>query len=227
MDLHARVGYVHDRRGNLLRANDWTGRPAPQFWLGRTPLGVLWRFRYDVPPGVRAEIERLATGEPRCDGENRIPLHDAAYRELLTGLGAAVGTTAGPTYRQSEAVGDVGGTDVLLITAANRHLLSGGLEAWVPDVPHQQPMVASVVAGAAVSICASVRITGEAHAAGVESVPAHRRQGHAAATVARWAREVTARGCIALYSTSWDNIASQRVAARTGFEMFGQEYRVG
>lgn len=225
MSRHVRAGYVHDGRGDLVRINDWSGRAAPLFWLGRTKLGVIWRFRADVPAGVRAEVGRLSAAEPPCGDTASLPKHHVSYRQLLAPDDAAAEIVAGPTYWLARPIASCG--DVVLVTPANQHLLNGGLEAWIPDVLHQQPFVVSVVAGRAVSVCASVRITAEAHAAGVETLPGHRRRGHAAAAVAGWAREVTRQRRNALYSTSWGNLASQGVASRLGLERFGDEYRVG
>jgi hypothetical protein len=112
------------------------------------------------------------------------------------------------------------------ITADNAHLLAGALEAWRPDVPHQQPMYAALVDGIAAAVCASVRITADAHAAGVETALDHRRRGLAAAAVAAWARAVMSADQIALYSTWWENEASQRLAARAGAVVFGEEYHI-
>jgi RimJ/RimL family protein N-acetyltransferase len=225
MTRHVQACYAHDDAGNIVRINDWIGNAAPRFWLGRTPEGSIWRFRRDVPPSVRAEIEASCREEPRCTGEPRPPLHDSTYRRLLGEDDAGLDVVAGPTYWFRRAVRAHG--DVARITEENRDLLRDGLEAWLPDVPHQQPMVVSLHAGRAVSICASVRITLQAHEAGVETVPAFRRRGHALAAVAAWAAAVMALGRVALYSTSWDNRASQAVAARLGLEAFGQEYRIG
>lgn len=225
MTQHVQACYTHDDAGNIVRINDWIGNAAPRFWLGRTPDGSIWRFRRDVPASVRAEVEASCREELRCSGEPRPSLHDSTYRRLFAEDDAALDVVAGPTYWFRRAV-DVHG-DVVRIAEENRDLLRDGLEAWLPDVSHQQPMVVSLHAGRAVSICASVRITPQAHEAGVETVPAFRRRGHALAAVAAWATAVMALGRVALYSTSWDNRASQAVAARLGLEAFGQEYRIG
>jgi hypothetical protein len=223
MRLHVVACYVHDATGDLLRINDWIGAPAPRFWLGLTADGCLWRFRHDVPRALRAELEALCRDEPRIGAGRSTPKHDAGYRRILDS-GGDPNVVSGPTYWAAHAMKAMG--SAVRIVDFEASLLRGDLEPWRPDVPHQQPFLAAVEAGRAVSVCASVRITPEAHEAGVETLPEHRRRGHALAVVSAWARAVQGLGCVALYSTSWDNRASQAVAARLGLEAFGQEYRI-
>jgi hypothetical protein len=54
----------------------------------------------------------------------------------------------------------------------------------------------------------------------------YRGHGHAATVVTAWAHAVTARGALPMYSTSSDNVASQRVAAKCGFTAYGSDYHI-
>ncbi|MEQ8858184.1 MAG: GNAT family N-acetyltransferase [Pseudomonadales bacterium] len=222
MHSHCDALYVHNGRSELVRVNDWLRRPAPLLWIGFAANGTLWRFHEDVSARTRARIDDLIDQEPK-GGTSEVPLHDDSYRACL-GANAAI---AGPTYwLASPSSGP--GHRVVRVSAANAAILAqGGLEAWIPDIPHQQPMFASLARGRAVAVCASVRSTPVAHEAGVETLPDYRRQGHAAAAVAAWAQELRRGGIMPLYSTSWNNLASQAVARRVGFQAFGWEYRVG
>jgi len=115
---------------------------------------------------------------------------------------------------------------VLDINSSNAGLLRGRFEDWRPDAPHRQPFVAVVRDAAAVSICASVRISPTVHCAGVETHADHRRRGHALAAVSGWAHAVQALGATPFYSTSWDNPASRRVAARLGFQLASHDLHI-
>lgn len=95
-----------------------------------------------------------------------------------------------------------------------------------PHIPHRQPFVAVIEDGRAVAVCASVRITRAAHEAGVETVPRYRGRGHAVDAVAGWAEAVAKLGAVALYSTSWDNVASRRLAARLGLQVIGVDFHI-
>ena len=60
----------------------------------------------------------------------------------------------------------------------------------------------------------------------VHTVPEFRRRGYALAAVAGWAQAVRACGATPFYSTSWDNLASQRVAQRLGGQLVGADFHV-
>ena len=63
-----------------------------------------------------------------------------------------------------------------------------------------------------------------AHEAGVETMHAYRRGGYGDAAVRKWTNEVLERGAIPIYSTSRDNVASQRLANRVGYEPIGYDF---
>ena len=116
----------------------------------------------------------------------------------------------GPAYWFSTDV--VPSVQSVEISEVNADLLRGGLQDWLADVPHRRPFMAMIEDDHAVSVCASVRITPAAHAAGVETLPAYRQKGHAANVVAAWANAVRKLGAIPLYSTSSENTASRPVS---------------
>ena len=112
------------------------------------------------------------------------------------------------------------------INKTNGHLLRDGFDDWLADIGYRQPFCAVVEDNRAVSICASVRITDAVHEAGVETLAGHRRRGHAAYAVAGWALTARSLGATPFYSTSWDNEASQRVAARLHLVPIGDDFHV-
>lgn len=66
--------------------------------------------------------------------------------------------------------------------------------------------------GKAISVCASVRKSMAAHAAGVETSAGFRGRGHAVDAVLARVAAVQAMGLIALYGTSREKLASQTLA---------------
>src|SRR2546428_12680883 len=88
------------------------------------------------------------------------------------------------------------------------------------------PVTAAVVNGGAVSICYGARLSSSGAEAGVETLDSMRGRGHATAAVAAWATAVRRRGLLPLYSTSWENVASQRVAEKVGGVGYGEDWEV-
>lgn len=224
MRAHLDALYTHDARGRMMVVNEWTGGQPPRFHLGRTPAGNVWRFRHDLPGGCVRSLETLCAQEPAWDGSSRLPRLCIELEKALAADAPVTRVVAGPAWWFANAI--VPAVTPLAISLANADLLRGGLEAWLPDVPHRHPFMVSLAKGRAVSVCASVRITPAAHEAGVETLSAHRRRGHAANAIAGWADAVQALGARALYSTSWENAASQGVAAKLGLSLYGVDYEV-
>lgn len=115
---------------------------------------------------------------------------------------------------------------LLAITETNAEMLRGGFEMLVAELPDWQPFVAIIEESRAVSVCRSVRITPEAHEAGVETLPEFRGRGYAKDVVAGWARVVRSVGAIPLYSTSWENTASQAVAKKLHLVPYGEDLHI-
>ncbi|TML85705.1 MAG: GNAT family N-acetyltransferase [Actinobacteria bacterium] len=62
--------------------------------------------------------------------------------------------------------------------------------------------------------------------AGLWTYPAYRGNGFGAHTTARWANLITDGGRTAFYSTSSENLSSQRVAERLGVPVFAWWWRL-
>lgn len=222
MQMHVAALYVHDERMRMVAINQWDGGGAPRFFLGRTPEGSVWRFRSDLPDELTNELERLCRNEP--DGLTREPHFKESYIQLLASCAPIDQLWEGPAYGCSKSVKPF--LPSIRITDKNAHLLQNGFEAWLPDVPHRQPFIASIEDGHAVALCSSVRITDLAHEAGVETLPTHRCRGHAASVVAAWANTLLKENILPLYSTSWENTASQKVAKKLGLLQYGTDFHI-
>ena len=112
------------------------------------------------------------------------------------------------------------------IDSNNSHLLEAEFADYIPDLARIGAVSAVVENGKAVSICHSARRSVDAEEAGVNTIPSHEGKGYGTAAVACWARIVKENGRIPLYSTSWDNTASQRVARKLGLRMYGSHFHV-
>lgn len=220
LTLHVHALFTHDENGRIVGENDWQGKAAPRFYIGKTRSGIVWRVRHDMPEATQRRLAAIVETEPQDFAR---PLHESRYLDILAATTSNV--SFGPTYYFAE-VSPVE-IDAVPIDERNAYLLASGLDDWIPDVPHRQPFVAVVDDGKAVSVCASVRITDAAHEAGVETLLDYRGHGFARAAVARWAQAVDRLGAIPMYSTSIENIASQRVAQSLDLVQYGAEFSIG
>jgi hypothetical protein len=224
MQLHVEALFAHDANHDLLRVNEPNGAPAPRFFLGRTREGVICRFRHDVDAGTRRAL-RAAVEDHMTRATSIDLLADPLpYQRLLSRVAPVEKTWFGPAYCIPER--PAVSVRTVAITAANAELLRPLLETWLPDVPRCQPMMALEVDGWVVTLCCSGRRTNEADEAAVETVTSYRNRGYGRVVVQAWASAVYAQGRIPLYSTSWENTASQAVMRKLELAPFGVDLHV-
>lgn len=217
--LHAEALFVHDANGRLLRINepDPTS-PASRFFLVSTRDGNLWRTRHDLPPEFAAELEYFAAQEPV--GIDHLPRHAGDYAAVLGKNAPIIGSHAGPAFYLPELAPS---GKAVPITPQNIHLLQTHF-AWLSRVDDYAPVSAVVVDGSAVAICFSSRIAPQVCEAGVYTEAAYRGHGYATDAVRGWAAALRASGRLPLYSTSWDNFASQSIARKLGAVQYAVEF---
>jgi hypothetical protein len=214
--------FTHDRDGRMLRVNEPGGKDAPRFFLGRSAQGNEWRFRRDLDDELRRELEVLCMAEA---GDTSGDLHDSGrYEEVLGRFSPVQKIWSGPAYCFPDRITPRSG--VVPISEDNRGLLRPHLEDWLVDVGFREFMFAIVVDGHAASICCSVRASPIAHEVGVETAAEFRGHGYGSRVVATWAAAVRMHGRIPLYSTSWDNTASQALARSLGLRVYGSDLHI-
>jgi RimJ/RimL family protein N-acetyltransferase len=224
MRIQIETLFTHDAAGRMVRVNAPGGNPAPRFFLGRTARGVEWRVRDDVGEELARELASACAEEPAGEEYPTPPYGLPKYEAILARVAPVQRRWVGPAYRFPATLPATSGT--VAVTQENAEILRPHLEEWLDDPPHLQPMIASLSDGRAVAICGSVRRGQEAHEAGVETALAFRGRGHATRAVSRWAEAVRDMGLIPLYSTSWENIASQAVAQALGLVRYGTDLHI-
>src|SRR5262249_45712339 len=213
---------THDREGRMLRVNEPGGKDGARFLFGRSASGNEWRFRRDVDDELRRELEVLCASEARDTSGD---LHDSArYEEVLGRFSPVQKVWSGPAYCFPDRITPSSGA--VPITEESRDLLRPHLEEWLVDVGFREFMFAIVVDGHAVSIFCSVRASPAAHEVGVETAAEFRGRGHGSRVVATWAAAVRTHGRTPLYSTSWDNTASQALARSLGLRVYGSDLHI-
>jgi len=228
MNIHVRAVFTHDTKSRLLFVNepDSAVIPAPRLFLGRTQVGNVWRFRADLSENLCEELDALCADEPLVNTEfNEPPRHFETYVRLLEKHAPVQTLGTGLAYQFPQDVLPPS-RPLLAVMEKNAEILQGGFEKLIEELPTWQPFVALVEKNRAVSVCRSVRITSEAHEAGVETLPNFRGKGYAKDVTAEWARLVRDAGAIPLYSTAWENNASQAVARKLGLKCYGANFNV-
>ena len=224
MRIHVEALFTRDNHGDIVRVNEPNGTVAPRFFLGRTTDGDMWWFRHDVAPDVRTELEAAIRHDNRQATALNSPIDPAPYEATLARYAPVERTEVGSAFSFPESLPQNAGAT--RVTDANAELLTLHLAPWLPDVRVSQPLFVVTCDGNAVSVCASVRQTSEAYEAGVETAVAYRRRGFAAPAVAAWAAAVREIGRVPLYSTSWQNTASQAVARKLALIQFGSDLHI-
>jgi hypothetical protein len=222
--LRVEALYNRDRRGRLVSVNEWNGTAAPRFHLMRTARKSFGQHHADLADGLVVGLEELRAQEPTGRRQGKLPRLCSKYLELLAFHAPVARVWAGPVFKFPEDM--AADVRTVSINETNATLLRDSFDDWLPDIRRRQPFCAVVENNRAVSICASVRITDAVHCAGVETLAGHRRRGHAARAVAGWALAVRSLGANPFYSTSWDNEASRRVAARLHLVPIGIDFHV-
>jgi hypothetical protein len=184
---------------------------------GRT--AIAWAVHADVAPEVAAELIELAQSEPPLSTWDQSPVHAQRYQALISGQ-----LNGGPAYEFPESVI----SSERLTSIQDEAMLQKHFTGWTAGEINAGagPMAAIVADGYPVSICFCARRSDIAAEAGVETAPAYRGQGLAPRVVAAWAVAVRTTGRVPLYSTSWTNSSSQRVAIKLGLKRYATTFSI-
>ena len=229
MRIHVATLFNCDADGRIVSLRRPTSRPGgpPRFFMGRRHDGNVWLFRHDVPDDLTRRLEVLCQSEPSATDLMPPPRVASAIRAALQEHGPITREYRGPAYLIPERT--QGPTDAVLITREKGRMLEAGFPWMLPHLTTEVdigPVTAAIVNGSAVSICYCARLSPLAAEAGVETLDAMRGRGHATAAVAAWATSLRQRGLLPLYSTSWENFASQRVAEKLGAVRYGEDWEI-
>ena len=237
MTLHLKAAFTCDGNSRLLTVNEpWDGTvPAPRFFLGRTIDGcIIRKYRYDLDDALTEKLETLSGDEIKAAHFTEPPKHREKYLELL----GAEKFSMGPCFMVPPRAGNERADPrIEFVTRETIGKYSiEGFEWLLDEIDLVQPCAGYVHEGRLVSQCRSVRISGAgiipvrtftgAIEAGVETLPGFRGRGYAPLVTAAWAAAVREQGALPLYSTSWNNDASQRVAKKLGLYYYGNSFSV-
>jgi RimJ/RimL family protein N-acetyltransferase len=224
IELQLDVLLARDTQGRLTTTRDPTPRPAPRLFLGRSGDGNVWALRQDLGAETSEVLRRHCAAEPRLitpRADSRPSCREPALRLLAP----VESEYRGPAYVLPEGLP---ADDRAREVAADERSLWCDAFPWLAaEFDAVAPVAIAFAGGRPAAICHSPRgRTALAAEAGVETLAPFRGQGLATAAVACWARAVQQSGRIALYSTSWDNAASQAIARRLSARLYGENWHL-
>jgi RimJ/RimL family protein N-acetyltransferase len=224
IEMQLDVLLARDARGRLTATRDPAARAAPRLFLGRSADGNVWAARRDLDRATSAALHRLCSAEPRLVTPRAELSPDCRdrVRELLAPV---AGEYRGPAYVLPDRLPR---DDRAREVAADERSVWFEAFPWLAEeFEAVTPVAIAFAAGQPAAICHSPRgRTSSAAEAGVETLAPFRGRGLAIAAAACWARAVQRTGRLALYSTSWENAASQAVARRLSARLYGENWHV-
>lgn len=219
MGAQVNVLFKHNKNGRMTLINEYSAKRAPQCFLGITKEGNVVRYHERLADRVINELEQVVEQAPWHDAPNKV--NTAEIIRVLSKDRPLDHIYLGPAYVFPD-VSDYS-TQAIRVTHTNIDLLSRYFSDFVDDVDYGQPVFAIVQNRSAVSLCCSARTSSMAAEASLHTARAFRGRSYGVDAATAWAAEVQRQGLIALYSTSWNNLASQAVARKLNMRQYGMD----
>jgi hypothetical protein len=219
LEMHIEALFIMDSQLKLVSINEpWDKtRTAPRLYIGKTFDGsLIYKFRHDISLEITEQLGKYLSNEPSLDKGYGIKY----INEYLAILESEKYFDEICYYYGNKINGVENGC--VKVTSANIKNYKINSFKWLNDeIKYSQPCYAVIENDRMVSICRSVRITKEAHEAGIETEEGYRGKGFAKIVLMNWAKEVQDNGWVALYSTNKENRSSQMVAEKARLNKFG------
>ena len=224
-DLHLRTLYVLEPDGRIISTREPGATRGPLFSLVRSETRCVWAVRSDVPNDIAGELDDLARREPLVADFRDSPVYADRYLSILRSrVSLEVQVSSGPAFTFPDVVAH--SNDVL--TVENERQLDRNFQGWVAGeiAAGRGPVMAIMNEGYPVSICFCARSSDLAAEAGLETAEAFRGRGFGPRVTAAWALAIRASGRIPLYSTSWTNEPSLKVARKLRLKAYASGWSV-
>lgn len=215
--IQVEVLFVHSPVGKMKCVNEKGNPKAPRFFLGRTREGSITRYHCNVGDKTISKIEKLIR-EP----SNHIEI--AKIINVLNEERTVENIWMGPAFMLPNNLHKP--TRTIQITEKNKELLRENFPDLIEQMEWRQPYFAIVQNEKVVSICCSARSTPVAAEASVETLEEFQGNGYGTDVVTAWAISIQEEKRIPLYSTSWDNYASQAVARKLKLINYGMNLHI-
>lgn len=217
MERHVKVLFKHDLENRITLVNEPPFEQAPLISMGVTKYGNVVRYSNTLKEDL---IEKL----------NKVINTNASINlaEIINKLSMAHqfnDFSIGPAYVFPDVCDRIH-TKTIQVTHENKELLKPYFPYTFEDFEYKQPCFVIVENNIPVSICCSARKTEQADEASLFTHEEYRGRGYGLEVTTAWAKEVQKQGRLALYSTSWDNFASQAVAKKLKLYQYGTDIQM-
>ena len=220
--LHTIALFNHDEAGRITGSNEPIPVSAPRLYIGRSLEGNVWRCGSSVPAGLAACLDEALRAEPPATNLEAAPQCLTELTELLESQAPVTDVSSGPAWLVPASTTIPVG--IAVTSALSPDQVRDADQLFASDLAPTQPYAAVVVDGQVASLCSCSRITPDVAEAGLVTVEAYRGHGYAVSVTAAWAAAVRATGRLPLYSTSWSNHSSRRVAAKLNLRLYGADF---
>lgn len=217
MLIQASTLYVLNEEKRIVRVNEPGETDSPVIFIGKTRNSVHTYVSMLAPEQLVEELK----------DEISSSINMVRLCNMIGKYNVVNNVWIGPAYAYIKDIPPhIPDSGVITIREDNAHMLSRHFESFAQEITERQPMTGYVVEGQVVSLCCSARSSDQAAEASITTAENFRGRGLAEKVVAKWIGEVLRAGKIPLYSTSWDNLSSQRVAQKLGLHPYGVDFNI-
>lgn len=212
LKLHMDCMFTYEEERMVSVNEPWgASTPAPLLFAGRTIGGeISWRFGREADDAFMEKAQALLT-------EGVWDL--SVYRTKLQ----ADGFSEEACFFFPHSVSSFPGSR--LLNPPDLELLAQSFPECAEELDTALPYAACFLEGKIVSICRSVR-RGLGQEAGIETLPACRRNGYALSALHCWTHTLQEEGLVPLYSAELSNQASLQLAGKAGFVPYAQGFQI-
>jgi hypothetical protein len=216
MEIQVNVLFQHDSSGRMTHVNEHPHDIAPRFFLGATKYGNVIRYLNALEGDIVKELEQLINTDSSVNLAEiiRILSQDQQIRSV----------EMGPAFLFPEVRNRF--TKAIQITPSNKELLKPNFPFTFDELEYKQPCFAVIENDIAVSVCCSARQTSEAAEASLATIVDYRGKAYGVDVSNAWAAQLQSQNRLALYSTSWNNFASQTVAKKLQLIQYGIDIHI-
>jgi len=217
MKMQASTLYVLNEEEKIISINEPIQKCPPAIFIGQTNKSITTFFRNDIPQNIIEEINIITKDSINIFNLCRIIEKYKKVKDIWVG----------PAYvlNQKETNTELD-TEVTLIDVSNKHLLNKHFGHLINELEIRSPIMGYVMNKEVVSVCCTARKSNNAAEASLSTIEQFRGKGFAQKVTYGWCREILRQGLIPFYSTSWDNLNSQKVAKKIGLYQFGMDLSI-